>query len=144
MFVGTVANKLEGKKAATATPKKGKAQRVTPTKEKVPRVNPFLGKVKVSKDEKNRHFDASFWKFMKVEIDTRTPSQAQRKSHLVGKGKKMVAFFNPSGFAKNCLAAEVRKQLYDFEPFLGRVFVVVHFYYKIPKHNPTSIKKLDY
>ena len=138
-----VANKLEGKKAATATPKKIKAKSVTPSK-RAPRVNRFLGKVKVSKDEKNGHFDASFWKCMKVEIDTKTPSQAQRKSHLVGKGKNKVAFFNPSGFDKKSLAAEVRNQLGDFEPFLGRVFVMVHFYYKLPTRNPTSIKKLDY
>ena len=148
MFVGMVANKLEGrkKKAATATPKKvEKAKTVTPPK-RVAKVDRFLGNVKVINDDDNRYFNASFFDVIKVEMKTRPQAQAQRKSTVVG-GE--LRFYNPIAFDKKCLARELKKQLKllgggGFKIFLGAVLVSIRFNFRKPMVNPTSIKKHDY
>ena len=148
MVLGMVTKTMEGKKSATATPKHAKAKKspkkVTGVKkERVKRVNKFINSVSVDEDAwcPHEHFiykgDTTFL----LAVNTRIPPQIQRRTHVVN-GR--VHFYDPSKFDKECFRREVREQFVTIKQFSGPVLVFVRYYFQIPLHNPTSIKKGDY
>jgi len=143
MVICMVNDKIGGKKKATSTaqPKLKVAKVVTPKKEKT---NTFEGKVKITNvTNDNPHFRKEWFSTFRVQINAKTPPQAQRKT--VMRRFNRVTFYNPTTSKKNLLVAEMKKELDDdHETFSGTVLVIINIHRKIPKSNPTFIKKGDY
>lgn len=148
MVVGVVATTMEGKKSATATPKPRKAnkqipKKVTPAKKpRETKVNKFINNVTVEEAYcSQQHFIDRAGTTILVSVNGRMPPQMQRKTNVV---RGRVHFFDPSSFDKVCFRRAVREQFVEIKKFSGPVFVMVRYYFSIPLHNPTSIKKGDY
>jgi len=148
MVVGVVATTIEGKKSATATPKPRKvdkkiSKQVTAAKKpKVTKVDKFINNVSVEEAVCSyEHFIDRAGPTFLLSVNGKIPPQMQRKTNVV---KGRVHFFDPSKFDKECFRREVRQQFVEIEKFTGPVFVLVRYYFSIPLHNPTSIKKGDY
>jgi Holliday junction resolvase RusA-like endonuclease len=153
LCIGVVANAMEVKENGSKKVKKAKKSsagtiaKVTPNKKtrKTKKFNQFAGNVTVedqTEDGKNAHFDhPCYEQVYQLSINARMPAQKQR-----GKAKGLKGmFFDPSATQKKMLKRELQKYLdVDYKLMTGPVLVQVNLYYKIPKHNPTSIKKDDF